>query len=106
MKENKTERKHDINEIAKACTAGEDKVFKELVTLDMAVKDLLTDDKVYKKIKNKTVAEVGAATNAFGNVRIIFILKDDETATEELEFMKKRFKELKKRELEKEISKN
>lgn len=116
MEENKIERKHDINEIAKACSAGEgeDKIFKELITLDMAMRDLLADDKVYEKIKNKTVAEVESATNKFGNVRITFILKDNETATEEIEYMKKRLEELKEfekfinemKEREKERSKN
>lgn len=89
MEENKTERKHDINEIAKACTAGPEDTaeFKKLKTLDDAIKDLMECSTFYEDIKDKTVSSVEVSKNPFGSVKLEIIFKNDEICKKERGFL-------------------
>lgn len=88
MEGNKIERKHNINEIAKACTAGPEDTaeFNELKTLDDAIKDLMEGSTFYEDIKDKTVSSVSVSKNPFGSVKLEIIFKNDEVCRKERAF--------------------
>ena len=89
MEENKIERKQDINEIAKACTAGPEDTaeFNELKTLNDVIKELMAGSTFYEDIKDKTVSSVSVSKNPFGSVKLEIIFKNDEICKKERKFL-------------------